>query len=269
MKNVLSIILLAFVLTACGRIETGHVGVRTDFNKTIETTEVPPGWYGAFLTSVDEYVVKETELALNDLKPKAKDNLSLQDLDVSVFYKVNPGAVADLGIKYSGMSVHANGYWYPSFGLVERIARGSVYDAVTKVDSLTMHTKRSELETMIRESVQRELDSSDKDVFQITKVIIRQLTTDRALEQAIQQAVQVEKQIEAKENQIKLAKAEAERLRVEAQGTAAANTILANSLTDQFLRYKSIEAQRDFAKQGTHTVLLPSNNSSTMINVGK
>lgn len=265
----LFIITLALLTVACGRIETGHVGVRTDFNKTVEATVLQPGWYGALLTSVDEYVIKETELSLNDMKPKAKDNLSLKDLDVSVFYTVNGSQVSNMAIKYSGMSVHgADGNNYPAFTLVERVGRGAVYDATAQFDSLTIHTKRSELEAAIHDRVQAELDKSDKGVFVITKVIVRQVVTDPALEQAIQQSVQVQKQIEAKQGQIKLAVAEAERQRVEASGTAAANMILSNSLTDQYIRYKQVEAMRSFAGAGTHTVLLPQG-SNALINVSK
>lgn len=267
MRNIL-IAVIALTLAACGRIETGHVGVRTDFNKTVETTEVGVGWYGAFLTSVDSYSIKETELAMNDLKPKAKDNLSLRDLDVSIFYKVRPDAVAETTIKYSGMAAYASGTYYPAFNLVERVSRGAIYDAVASYDSLTMHTKRAELESEIRSKVAAELEHSDKGVFEVTKVIVRQLVTDPALEQSIQQAVQVQKQIEAKENEVKLARAEAERKRVEAEGTAKANAILASSLTDQFLRYEQIKMQREFAGKGTHTVLMPSN-ATPLIGVGK
>lgn len=259
---------LVLVVAACGRIETGHVGVRTDFNKTVETGELQPGWYGAVFTSVDEYVIKETELALTDMTPKAKDNLSLKDLDVSIFYTVTPGQVADLTIKYSGMSTEGKDGWYPAYNLVHRVGRGSIYDAIAQFDSLTIHTRRNELEAAIHQKVQAELDKSDKGVFIVTKVIVRQVVTDQALELAIQQAVQVQKQIEAKQGQIKLAVAEAERQRVEAEGTAKANSILANSLTDQYIRYKQVEALQQFAKAGTHTVLLPQG-AQTLINVGK
>lgn len=268
MKSLL-IVLLAFLAVGCGRIGTGHVGVRTDFNKTVESVELQPGWYGAVFTSVDEFVIKETEMPLNDMKPKAKDNLSLRDLDVSIFYTVNPGMVSDVLVKYAGMSqIGGDGFWYPAFSLVERVGRGAVYDATAQFDSLTIHTRRSELETAIHQRVQSEMDKSDKGVFVVTKVIVRQVVTDPALEQAIQQSVQVQKQIEAKKGQIDLARAEAERQRVEADGTARANQILAASLTDQFLRYESIKMQGAFAKQGTHTVLMQPG-AQPLVNVGK
>jgi hypothetical protein len=59
MKKLILAVALASTLIGCGRIETGNVGVRTDFNKTVETEELNPGWYGALFTSVDEFTIKE------------------------------------------------------------------------------------------------------------------------------------------------------------------------------------------------------------------
>jgi regulator of protease activity HflC (stomatin/prohibitin superfamily) len=271
MKKVIAVLFFAIIASACGRIETGHVGVRTDFNKTIETTEVPPGWYGAVFTNVDDFVVKEVEVSMNNLKPKAKDNLSLADLDISIFYTVNPTKVADLVVKYVGMSPKSEGWggaYLPAFNLVERYTRGSVYDTVSEYDSLTIHTKRSDLERSIQEKIQRDLNNSDPETFTITKVIVRQLLTDPTLEQSIQQAVRVQKDIEAKTQQVELAKAEAERVRVEALGEAAANRIISESIDDRLLRLRQIEAMRAFAHEGTHTVVMPSDTKS-LVSIGK
>ncbi len=259
MKKLLFLLAIVVMLPACGRIETGHVGVRTDFNKTIEETELNPGWYGALFTSVDEYSIKEIEVAQNDMNPKAKDNLSLKDLDISVFYKINPAKVADMLIKYSAMTYQADGsdVWLPAYGLIERQSRSVIYQVIgDKYESLSIHQRRTELESDIAKQLQADLDKADKDVFTVTKVIVRQVTTDPALEQSIQQAVQVQKQVEAKTGQIALAKAEAERLRVEAEGQAAANRAINNSLTPMLVEIRRIEMQEKLAKEGTHTLFI-------------
>lgn len=258
MKTILMIGLILFV-SACGRIETGHVGVRTDFNKTVEEAELNPGWYGALFTSVTEYSIKEIEITLNDMRPKAKDNLSLADLDVSIFYKASPAKVADMGIKYTGMQERLEaGEWAPSFGLVTRFSRGAVYDEVAKYDSLTVHTKRTELETGILSAIQASLDKDDAGSITVTKVVVRQLTTDESLEGSIRTTVKVQKEIEAKNQQVLLAVAEARRLNVEAEGQAVANRAIAASITPQLIELRRIEAMQKFAGEGTHTVVMPS-----------
>ena len=59
------------------------------------------------LTRAYEFSAKEIALDLNDLRPKAADNLSLQDLDVTVYYNAAPGAIADLMVKYANASQSA------------------------------------------------------------------------------------------------------------------------------------------------------------------
>ena len=258
MKKLL-IIALVFMVAGCGRIETGHVGVRTDFNKTVEESELNPGWYGALFTSVDEYSVKEIEIPLNDMRPKAKDNLSLSDLDISVFYKASPAKVADMVIKYTGMQERLeSGEWAPSFGLVSRFSRGAVYDEIAKYDSLTVHTKRTELENGILNAIQASVDKDDAGSVSVTKVVVRQLTTDVSLEESIRTTVKVQKEIEAKKQQVLLAVAEAQRLNVEAEGQAVANRTIAASITPELIELRRIEAMQKFAGEGTHTVVMPS-----------
>lgn len=268
MKKLILAVAIASTLVGCGRIGTGEVGVRTNFNKTVETTELQPGWYAAVLTSVDAFVVKETEVAFNDMRPKAKDNLSLADMDVSIFYKVNGEQVADLVVKYTGMSPYREGKYFPAFNLLERLGRGAIYDVVAQYDSLTIHNKRNDLEGSIQDRLQSDLEKSDKGIFTITKVTVRNLTTDPALEEAIQNSVKVEKEIQAKKQQIELARAEAERKKVEAEGEAKANKIIADSITNQLIELRRIETMAHFAGTGTHTVLMPTG-SNALINVGK
>lgn len=266
-KSILAIAVASVVAVGCGRIETGEVGVRTDFNKTVEMNELNPGWYAAVLTSVDHYDIKETQVEFNDLTPKAKDNLLLNDPDISIFYRVNPGQVAELLVKYSSMTgVDKEGHKFPAYLLLERVGRGAVYDSVSKFDSLTMHTKRSELEKMILDRTQEDLDRDDKGTFTVTKVIVRNLATDPALEASIQAKVRVENKINAKKQQIELAKAEAERIRVESEGQAKANQIIANSITNQLIELRRIEAMREFAGKGTHTVVMPAD-TKALVNI--
>jgi regulator of protease activity HflC (stomatin/prohibitin superfamily) len=270
-RNVAVGVAVVGLLAACGRIETGNVGVRTDFNKTVESTELAPGWYGAFLTSVDEFSVKEIEVKLDDLKPKARDNLSLSDLDISVFYKIDSTKVAEMAIKYNGMDyVTPSGLRLPAYGLVERQSKSAVFQIVgKKYESLTVHQLRTELENDVMKQIQADLDAADPGVFIITKVIVRQVTTDVALEQSIRFAVQVQKEIEAKTQQILLAKSEAERLRVEAEGQAAANRALSASVTPMLVELKRIEMQTLLAKAGTHTVFMDTKSPITFNGVGK
>src|SRR5262245_7706880 len=75
----------ALLLGVAGTIATGNVGVRTTLG-IISQQEVTPGVYLKWpvISSVEEFTAKEVAIDLTDLTPKAKDNLSLRDMDVSI-----------------------------------------------------------------------------------------------------------------------------------------------------------------------------------------
>ncbi len=83
-------------------IETGNVGVeRTLGRVNLEETQQGVNWKTPFLTTIVEYSAKEIPIDFNDLTPKAGDNLSLKDLDVSIFYRAAAPSIAELAVKYA------------------------------------------------------------------------------------------------------------------------------------------------------------------------
>ena len=270
------IVVLGMVLavSSCGTIESGNVGIRTTLGK-VSAEEVEPGIYLGLpgISRVQEFSAKEIGLDLNDLTPKARDNLSLRDLDVTVYYRVMPGSVADLYVKYAGQHTRDEGsrVYLPAYALLQRVARNAIYQQASHIDSLVMHTQREELAQAVRKSLQGELDTNDKGVFQITRVVIRSLTTDPAIEKAIQDSVAAQKQLETTKQRIAIAEAEAQVEVKKAEGIARANQIINQSLTREYLQHESNLALQKFAeKGGTTTVVIPANmQTAPLISIGK
>ena len=260
--------------SSCGTVESGNVGIRTTLGK-VSPEEVEPGVYLGLpgISRVQEFSAKEIGLDLNDLTPKARDNLSLRDLDMTVYYRVMPGSVADLYVKYAGQHTRDEGsrVYLPAYALLQRVARNAIYQQASHIDSLVMHTQREELAQAVRKSLQGELDANDKGVFQITRVVIRSLTTDPAIEKAIQDSVAAQKQLETTKQRIAIAEAEAQVEVKKAEGIARANQIINQSLTREYLQHESNLALQKFAeKGGTTTVVIPANmQTAPLISIGK
>jgi regulator of protease activity HflC (stomatin/prohibitin superfamily) len=270
---VLAFVALSVVFGVAGTIGTGNVGVRTTLG-VISPSEIGPGVYVKWpvISSVEEYSAKEIALDLNDLTPKAKDNLSLRDFDVTVYYRVKDAAIAELQAKYAGQSVRApeGGYYLPAYELIFRVARNVAYEEIAKVDSLVMHTRRDQLADAIRTNMQAELEKADQSVFAVTRVVIRSVMTDPSIEEAIRAAVANQKKLEAMAVQTEIAKKEAEIRVTEADGIARSNRIIAGSLTREYLQHEANLALLKFAEKGnTNTVVIPAGTSiAPMLNVG-
>jgi len=264
-KIVMVLFALSLLFGIFGTIATGNVGVRTTFG-VISGEAVSPGVYvkWPFISSVEEFSAKEISLDLNDLKPKAKDNLSLREMDVTVYYRAEGTQIPGLQIKYANQSIRApeGRYHLPAHDLVFRVARNRIYEEVAKVDSLVMHTRREELAGEIQRNMQSELDRTDPAVFKITRVVVRSVITDPSIEESIRAAVANQKKLEAMAVQTEIAKKEADIRVTEARGIAESNRIISGSLTREYLQHEANQALLTFANKGnTNTVVVPANMS--------
>lgn len=203
--------------------------------------------------------VKEIPFDIVDLTPKAADNLSLRDLDVTIFYSVDATQVAELSVKYAGADELGPEGWYPAYGVVYREARGAIYDEVARVDSLVLHRQREQLQAAIQTTLQRRLEEDDPKVFTVSRVVVRALNTDPSIEQAIQLAVQNQKKLEAKKIEVEIAAKDAEIEIARAKGIAEANHIINASLTAEYLQHEVNKALAEFAKNGGNAVVIPAN----------
>ncbi|MBU0594250.1 MAG: hypothetical protein KKH74_11010 [Gammaproteobacteria bacterium] len=266
-KKVLLVPLLFFALallwSMVGVIETGNVGVRTTLGH-VSQDELTPGMYLVFpaVSRVEQFSAKEIAIELNDMTPKAKDNLSLRDMDVTVYYRVVPEKIAEIITKYASQSArmeHEN-FWVPAYNLVYSVSRNIVYEEVAKIDSLVVHTRRDDIGAEIQKNLQIELERNDSGVFRVSRVILRSITTDPAIEESIRLAVSNQKKLEAMKVQVDIAQKEAEVKITEAKGIAESNHIINQSLTREYLQHEANLALLKFAEKGnTNTVVVPAN----------
>lgn len=254
----LTIAVLAGMAAACSQIDTGNVGVASTLGK-VNLEELPPGVYQTFTQSIREVSAKEHTLPLDNLTPKTKDNITMKDVDLDVRYMVNPTKIADLSARLAGDMLETNerGVFVVGHNYVSRHAREAVYDAISEFDAGTIHLKRDEIGALVIKNLQAKLDKdAGPGTFTITGVTARALTTDPQLEESIRAAAQVQFQVNKKQQEIELAKADAEVARTKARGEADANRIVSESLTPLLMRKLELETQGRFAGNGTHTVVL-------------
>ena len=246
MKSLIILPLVA-VLGACTQIDTGNIGVESTLGQVKKET-MPPGVYFTMFKRVTEVSAKELRLELQDMKPQTKDKITLADLDVDIFYQIDPGKAAEIMTKWPGDMIELKGEDGVRLGnnYVTRQAREAIYNAIAQYGSDTVHTERVSIAAKVVESLQKDLDdSAGKGMFFVRSANVRNLVTDPALEQAIKESANRNFQIAAKQKEVELAKAEADRKRVEAQGEADAIRLRASAISAQggadYVQLKAIE----------------------------
>ncbi len=256
-----AVIVVVIAFMSAYTVETGNVAVERTLGKVNHEEQLQGlNFKMPFLTSKQEFSAKEIVIDINDLTPKAADNLSLKDLDVSVFYRVPQGRVSELYVKYAQASGRGtDGIYLPAYGLVVREARSAIYEQVSKIDSLQLHKQRESLQTDVLQELQSRLERSDPGDIIITRVVVRALNTDPSIEAAIRDAVEAEKRLEAKEVQVEIAKKDAEIEVERAKGIAEANAIINQGLTAEYLQHEVNTALLRFADNDGSVVVIPAN----------
>ncbi len=262
LKFVLLAAVVGFILsTMAYTVQSGNVAVERTLGKVNHTEQLQGlNFKAPILTTKQEFSAKEIAIDIDDLKPKAADNLSLRDLDVSVYYRVPPERISELYVKYAASSMRgADGIWLPAFGLVVREARAAIYEKVSEIDSLQLHKQRELLQNAVLEELQGRLEQSDSGDIFITRIVVRALNTDPSIEAAIREAVEAEKRLEAKQVQVEIAKKDAEIEIERAKGIAEANSIINKSLTAEYLQHEINKALHEFAENDGSVVVIPAN----------
>lgn len=237
----------ALLLSACSQIDTGNVGVESTMGQVKKET-LPPGVYFTMFKRVTEVSAKELPLVLNDMKPQTSDKITLADLDVDIYVQIDPAKAVEIMMRWPGDMATLDGEdgARVGFNYVTRQAREVIYTSVSKRGSATVHTERTELAADIVKGLQRDLDeSAGKGWFFVRSANVRNLVTDPALEANIKAAANAQFEEQKKIREIEVAKKEADRKRIEAQGDADAIRIRAQAISVQggreYVELKAIE----------------------------
>ncbi len=112
-----------------------------------------------------------------------------------------------------------------------------------------------------RDAIQKEIYAETKKILdnqfiQLNDVLVRDVTLPPTIKTAIEKKLKQEQEFLEYEFTIQKAQKEAERQRIDAEGKAAANRILSQSLTDKILKEKGIQATLELAKSPNSKVIV-------------
>lgn len=195
-------------------------------------------WNDVIVFQIAEQQIEETMDVLS------KDGLSIS-LDVSLRFRPIPGDI---------------GYLYRSFrkSYVENLIRPELRSAVRKIigqytPEELYATKRQEIETKIEESTREILGGN---YIELKALLFRSIKLPPKIKESIEQKLAADQEAQKYDYLIEKEKKEAERRRIDAEGKAAANRILSQSLTDKILKEKGILATEELAKSSNSKIIV-------------
>ncbi len=243
---------LAVASAACTRVETGEVGVRRSFDKTIETTELQPGTvnqtiFGDVLT----FPTKDVSVDITDMTPLAADNSTVADFDLSVIYSINPTSVAEIYIE-KNRGFHAEteeGDTLLMYNYVRQLGRNASYKVARRYESLKMADNRAEIEQLVRQEIVNQLAAEKLDgVIEVSQVLVRQIKPADNIVASANALVQAQNEQKRKEVEVQTA-------RLEAQRIAALN---ANRGATEYMAAMALQDIAEGVRTGkVHSVVVP------------
>lgn len=241
--------ILAIALTlqfscAFAVIQEGTVGITRSFGKQSNQV-LEPGihFYDIVSTTVLRAPIRTTNIEVK-LSLPSQEGLNILS-EISILYHVEkkdaPKLLAEVGEEYEQT-------------VIVSVFRSAAADVTANFLAKDMHSgKRYEIESRIQERMNELLKI--RGVY-IESVLLKSISLPTGLASSIEQKLQAEQDAERMTYILRQEKLEAERRKIEAEGTRDAQRILSQGLSPEIIKLRSIEAFRELAKSPNAKVII-------------
>ena len=246
------IVIVLIVFVAAGPIRTvpaGHVGVK-DFFGSVSLSTLSPGIGIVMpLTSVVPMSVQTQEIKEVAEVP-SQEGLILS-LETSLLFQLDPSKAVDIyrtvGSDYVGKIVE------PQF-------RSAIREITASYEAKALYSAQ-------REKIAGEIFSLFKQLagdrgIMVQQVLLRKIGLPPVVANAIQEKLRREQEAEQMKFVLQKEQQEAERKRIEAQGVADFQRIVAQGISPQLLEWKGIEATEKLATSANSKVVVIGNSKN-------
>jgi prohibitin 1 len=247
------LVALVLALGSCKIVRQGEVGVKRTLGRiNPRVLEAGPRFFNPFVTTIIQVPVRTINLEVA-LELPSKEGLNVAS-EISILYHVD-GKLATSVIENIGRNYETT--------VVLPVFRAAAPDVSSKFMAKDMHTgNRLVIETQIKDQMNKNL--LDRGII-VEAVLMKSIKLPPNLYRAIEEKLQSEQEAQRMEFVLQRERQEAERKRVEAEGTRDANIILSQGLTDQVIKFKSIETFERIATSPSSKVVITDGNAPFLI----
>lgn len=256
MKRIALFCISTLLFSSCAIVRPGEVGVKQKLGK-LSSTIYKPGVVGfnPLIGRVIIASVRTNNMELSMSLP-SKEGLSITS-QISILYKLDadkvPNVIQQLGLNYEP--------------LIANIFRSAASDVCAKFYAKDMHSgMRAEIEQSIQMKMAESLTSQG---ILIESVLMKSIQLPAGLASSIEQKLQAEQDAMRMEFVLKQAALEADRRIIEAKGIRDSQKILAEGLTPEIIKIRSIEAFQELSKSPNSKVIITDGKTPFLINETK
>jgi regulator of protease activity HflC (stomatin/prohibitin superfamily) len=187
----------------------------------------------------------------------SKEGLTIES-EISILYSIDknkvPFILEDIGVNYESV-------------LIMNVFRSAAADISAQYMAKDMHSgMRSQIENQILDRMDESLKQRG---FIIERVLMKSIRLPEELSRAIERKLAAEQEAQQMEYVLDRERKEAERRKIEAEGTREAQKILAEGLVREIIELRSIEAFRELAKSPNAKIIITDGKTPYLINSQK
>lgn len=250
----LAVIILGFC-TSCAVIRPGEAGVKQTLGKlSDEVLTQGTIVYNPFVSRVIKTSTQTNNIKLQLSLPN-KEGLSVNS-EISILYRLEknkiPSILENLGRDYESV--------------ITSVFRSASSDVCAQFYAKDMHSgMRANIEEDIKTKMKVNLEKQ-ADGIELIAVLMKSIQLPGGLANSIERKLQAEQDAMRMEFVLQQEKLDAERKVIDAKGTRDAQKILAEGLTDEIIKLRSIEAFNNLSRSTNSKVIITDGKTPLLIN---
>ncbi len=245
-------VLLLF--TNCAVIRPGEAGVKQTLGKFSDKVSTQGTiFYNPFTSKVIKESTQTNNIKLI-LSLPSKEGLSVNS-EISILYRLQldkiPSVLENLGQGYES--------------IITSVFRSASSDVCAQFFAKDMHSgMRAKIEEEIKMKMKENLEKQ-ADGIELIAVLMKSIQLPRGLANSIERKLQAEQDAMRMEFVIQQARLEADRKIIDAEGERDAQKILAEGLTEEIIKIRSIEAFNKLSKSQNSKVIITDGKTPLLI----
>lgn len=255
MKTKIFLILcLSALMTSCAVIRPGDVGIKRTLGKLKGKTKTQGViFFNPFTSTIVRIPIRTVNKEIR-LNLPSKEGLNVQ-AEISILYHIEEEKVSEIistvGRKYEQT-------------LILSTFRSASADVCARFFAKDMHSgQRGIIEKEIKTQMSKLLDGRG---FVIEAVLLKSITLPQGLYAAIEAKLRAEQEAQQMTFILQREEKEADRKRIEAQGIRDAQLIIKEGITDENIKWKSLEVLKEISMSPNAKLILTDGKTPVLIN---
>ncbi|MDC0644195.1 prohibitin family protein [Crocinitomicaceae bacterium] len=241
------------LLSSCAVIRPGDAGIKQHFGKLKGKTKTQGlMFFNPFTSSIVRVPIRTVNKEIR-LNLPSKEGLNVQ-AEISILYHIEEEKVREI--------ITRVGKRYEQT-LILSTFRSASADVCARFFAKDMHSgKRGEIEKEIKSQMSILLEGRG---FDIEAVLLKSITLPKGLYAAIEGKLQAEQEAQQMTFVLQREEKEAERKRIEAKGIRDAQLIIKEGITDENIKWKSLEVLKDISMSPNAKLILTDGKTPVLI----